>query len=130
MERWGSSGRSTPSGWEERCGDARDALSQEVDENREWVKLALATGAEQRGQDLLRVRPEPRAIAARDFPIDDNDRFILPVSVILAKFTTPGIRMSGSASPSSTRTTGAVNWWRSARCQTAPERLFRCGCST
>src|SRR5712691_13302419 len=73
MDRcWGSSCRSTPSGWEERCGDAGDALPQEVDENREGVKLALATGSEQRGQDLLRVRPEPRAIAARDFPIDDG----------------------------------------------------------
>jgi hypothetical protein len=46
------------------------------------------------------------------------------VSVTLAKFTTPGIPLSGSASPSSTRTTVAVSWWRSARCQTGPERLI------
>src|SRR5207247_2212908 len=72
MDCWGSSCRSTPSGWEERCGDAGDELPQQVDENGEWVKVALATGTEQRGQDLLRVRPEPRAIPARDFPIDDG----------------------------------------------------------
>jgi hypothetical protein len=34
--------------------------------------LALATRAEQRRQDLLRLRAKPRAIAARDFPIHDG----------------------------------------------------------
>lgn len=44
------------------------------------------------------------ACAEHDFSPLHNDRFILPVSVNQAKFTTPGIRLSGSASPSSTRT--------------------------
>jgi len=63
-------------------------------------------------------------------PADDNERFILPVSVTLARFTTPGTRSSGSACPFSTPSTVAGSWWRSARCQMARERSFRSGCST
>jgi len=61
-----------PSGWEERRSDAGHAIVEEVAENVEGIELALATRAKQRRQDLLRLRAEPRAIAARDFPIHDG----------------------------------------------------------
>src|SRR5213594_3599180 len=61
-----------PSGWEERRSDAGHAIVEEAAENVEGIELALATRAKQRRQDLLRLRAEPRAIAARDFPIHDG----------------------------------------------------------
>jgi hypothetical protein len=67
----------------------------------------LADGASDTGEHLLRIRSTPCAVAATDSSRNDNDRFILPVSVTLARFTTPGTRSSGSASLSSTRTTVA-----------------------
>src|SRR5258707_1093062 len=74
--------------------------------------------------------PPDRAGPVMVLPADDNERFILPVSVTLARFTTPGTRSSGSACPFSTPSTVAGSWWRSARCQMARERSFRSGCST
>src|SRR3989442_3767365 len=70
IDLMGAVGR--PSGWEERRGDGGPALAEEVAENLEGIELALATRAKQRRQDLLRLRAEPRAIAARDFPIHDG----------------------------------------------------------
>src|SRR5438128_11528221 len=61
-----------PSGWEERRSDAGHAIVEEVAENVEGIELALATRAKQRRQDLWRLRAEPRAFAARAFPIHDG----------------------------------------------------------
>jgi hypothetical protein len=59
--------RAGGAGWKERGGDTRHALSEQIAENSEGVKVALATRAEQCRQHFLGLRAEPRAIAARDF---------------------------------------------------------------
>jgi hypothetical protein len=63
---------SMASGWKERSGDARYALSEEVAENLERVESALATRATKRDQHLLGLRAEPRAIATGDLSIHDG----------------------------------------------------------
>jgi hypothetical protein len=63
---------SAPSSWKQGRSDAGHRLSEEVAENLERVESALSTGAEQRRQHLLGLCAEPRAIAARDFPIHDG----------------------------------------------------------
>ena len=59
--RWGA----------ERGGRTRRGVAQQIAEDRQRIKPALSAGAEQRGQHLLSVCAEPRAISAGHFAIHD-----------------------------------------------------------
>ena len=120
LPRWGA----------EAGRDERLRRPEQGGEEVVQVEVALTGGAHDAGEDLLGLGAAGGAIAPADLAIDDNARFILPGSVTRAKSTTPGIRLSGGASPLSTQTTVAASWWRSARCRIAPRRSFRRGCST
>jgi hypothetical protein len=100
---------------------------RQVRERVELLKLTRARDSQQPFDGAFTiVAPRPE----HDFAPLHDARFILPVSVTPEKSITRGTRFSGNGCRSSIPITVAASWSRSAKCQTARERLCPSGCST